>query len=173
MRKLLTLLLSLALLGGCAAKPPAAPQSPLAGRSGNYETTANIVYRGLEATASIAQSTPESCRVAFSAPDTVEGMELTFARDSVGVAYKGLSFQFDPGSVPSGAVARIAVEAIGKAMRDEGVELRQTESGLELCGALDAGEFTLRLDAESGNLLKLSVPSEDLEITFENFRFLD
>lgn len=173
MRKLVSALLLFSLLGGCGPSPPAEPSSPLEGRSGNYDTTAVITYKELKATATISQESPESCLVRFASPDSLGDMAFVFRRDSVDVSYKGLAFQFDPQSLPGGAVAKVAVNAVNKAMMGDGVSLALTDAGMELTGMLEVGEFKLRLDADDGNLLKLSVPSEELEIEFVNFRFLD
>lgn len=160
-------------LAACSGGPPEPPQAPLAGRSGNYNTQAVIRYKELSATAIIAQKTPESCSLNFTSPDSLKDMAFVFHRDSVDVSFKGSSFRFDPRSVPGGAVANVTVTAISKALQDDGITVNRTDQGTELTGMLGVGEFTLSLDPESGSLVKLSVPSEELEIEFQNFRFLD
>lgn len=161
------------LMAGCGKAAANLPKRPLSGHTGNYETTADISYKGLEATAILSQESPGSCSVSFTAPASLKDMAFVFNEDSVDVSYKGLSFQFDPQSLPGGALAKIMTSSINKAMKDDGITVSADETGIDLTGVLDVGEFTLRLDGQNGNLLKLSVPSEDLEIEFLNFRFLD
>lgn len=176
MRKIAALLLvaavSIGLLAGCGEKSPAKSEQPLAEHTGNYQTTANINYKDLKATAVICQDIG-SCSVSFTAPASLKDMAFVFGEDAVDVSYKGLGFQFDPQSLPGGALARIMTSSINKAMRNDGISVTLTDSGIDLTGMLDVGEFTLQLDRDSGNILKLSVPSEELEIEFLNFRFLD
>ena len=160
-------------LCACGSAAPAEPVPPLAGHTGNYDTQAKITCGELSATATVSQESPDACTVTFTSPDSLEDMAFLFRQDSVDVSYKDLGFQFDPGSVPGGAIAKVMVSAVGKAMRDDGVTAESTEAGTELSGTLETGAFTLRLDPESGSPLKLSVPSEELEIEFVNFRFLD
>jgi len=140
--------------------------------SAQYDTTANITYGELGATATISQTTPTSCSVSFTAPDSLKDMAFTFTRDEVQVSFKGLSFAFDPSSVPGGAVANMAVSAINKVLLREDLDLDYTDGALSVSGNTDAGAFTLVLDPENGNMLSLSVPGEGLEIEFEDFRFL-
>lgn len=152
--------------------PPAGNQI-LKKLSGNFKTTARITYRGLTATAEITQDSPESCTVAFSAPDSLNGMSIHFTSESVEVSYKGLGFAFDPTALPGASVAKTAVSAINTALRDDGLKLEQLEGTLSVAGTSDSGAFTLLLEPDSGRLLKLSVPQQELEIEFENFAFLE
>jgi len=140
--------------------------------SSQFDTTANISYNGFNATATISQQTPLSCQVVFSEPESLKDMAFSFAQDKVEVAYKGLAFSFDPSSVPGSAVAKMAVSAINKVLGKEGVQVNYTEDALEVSGETEAGAFTLLLDPENGNMMKLSIPGEQLEIEFENFTFL-
>ena len=153
---------------------PVTPQNAKALRhfTGLFETTAHITYRDLSAIARIVQDTPEACTVTFSAPDTLKNMSFVFRQDQVKVSYRGLSFDFDPGSIPGSAVAKAAVSSINAALQKEGLALEQLSGSLSLTGSSESGDFTLLIDTESGDLLKLTVPSQELEIAFENFTFL-
>jgi hypothetical protein len=171
---LLTLIACIGGFAACALQPtPQPPANPLVSHIGNFDTAANITYRDLKATATITQETPQSCAVTFSSPASLQDMSFVFREGVVDLAYKGVSFTFDPQTLPGGALAKIAVAGVNKAMKDDGVTVDYTEGVLSLSGLLESGEFTLRLDPENGNLMKLLVPAEDLEIEFVNFTFLD
>lgn len=172
MRKLCVILVLLCVLTLAGCQKPK-PQNPLPKQSGNYETAAEISYKELKATASISRETPESCTVVFDSPPSLKDMSFIFRRDSVDLGYKGLSFRFDPDSLPGGAIANLTVSAINRAMSDDGLSLALANGALEITGVMDSGEFRLLLDPESGNLIKLSVPAEELEIAFSNFHFLN
>ncbi|MCL2055733.1 MAG: hypothetical protein FWH02_00765 [Oscillospiraceae bacterium] len=148
-------------------------QNPLLKQSGNFDTTANIKYRDLHATATITRETPGACSVSFTSPASLADMSFVFHDGVVDIAYKGIGFTFSPNSLPGGAVAKVAVAAINKAMRDDGLEVEYTEGALILNGIMENGAFTLRIDPESGNLLKLAIPAQQLEIDFFGFNFLD
>jgi hypothetical protein len=171
---LLTLIVCIGGFAACALRQaPQSPANPLVSHVGNFDTTANITYRDLKATATITQETPQSCAVTFSSPASLQDMSFVFREGVVDLGYKGVSFTFDPESLPGGALAKIAVAGVNTAMKDDGVTVDYTEGVLSLSGLLESGEFTLRLDPENGNLMKLLVPAEDLEIEFVNFTFLD
>lgn len=170
--KCILLMIFSVILSGCA-KEPAKSKLPLKEHAGGYSTTANITYKELRAVAAISQETPSSCSVTFESPPSLESMGFIFRQDGVDMSYKGLSFSFEPDSLPGGAVARLAVSAINKAMNDDGLSVGIDGSALEVRGIMESGDFILRMDKETGNLIKLSVPGEELEIEFVNFRFLD
>lgn len=169
---LVILLIAGAFFTGCAKKQPDTKE-PLKGRTGNYTTTAKIGYRDLQATARISQESPSSCAVTFESPESLEDMGFIFREDSVDLSYKGLSVTFEPDTLPGGAVAKMAVTAINKAMKDDGLTVAMTDGALEIRGMMESGEFILTINKETGNLMKLSVPAEELEIEFANFKFLD
>lgn len=173
MHKLAATGLALALLCGCSQASPSKPESPLAGHAGSYEATAHISHQGREAAATISQSTPEACTVVFTAPDSLKDMTFVFQRDSVEVGYKGLAFRFGPNLLPGGAAANVAVSAINRSIQDDGIQMVKTDADIQLTGTLEAGAFTLYLEPQEGRVTKLSLPGEELEIKFENFRFLD
>lgn len=159
-------------LCGCAAGG-GTPGNPLPEHSGNFDTSATISYKDLKATATITQETPKACAVTFTSPPSLTDMSFVFQGETVELGYKGVSFTFDPATLPGGAVAGMTVSAINKAMKDDGISVDYTAGVLTLNGVMESGEFSLRLDAENGNLLKLSVPAEELEIEFVNFTFLE
>lgn len=172
MRRLFLWGTALLLLCGCAGEaPPAAPSSPLAGRSGNYQAETVIRMPGLSAAATISQS-PQERRVTFTSPESLAGMEYRFDGDSVDVLYRGLSFSFDPQSVPAGSAAGVVAKAVEQAVMDDGITIAQTDTGTALGGMLDAGAFTLLVDPD-GVPCKLLLPDRDMEIEFGNFRFFD
>jgi hypothetical protein len=168
---LLTAFCFLLVFTACGALPV---KNPLRGRSGNYVTAADFTYKEHEFAAVISQETPSSCVVAFDFPNTVAGLEIVFQKDDAKINYKGLSFTFDRESMPPGAAANVAVTAIGAAMTGESLEIfRKDDNHIEIAGMTENGEFKLVAERKTGELIKLSVPAQELEIAFNNFRFLD
>lgn len=171
--KLLVLLCGFLLIFTSCSQKNKKPEDIFAGHTGNYSTSAKIAYKELKATARISRETPVSCSVVFESPESLKDMAFVFQRDSVDLNYKGLSFNFEQDSLPATAVAKIAVSAINRAMRDDGLSVALDGGVLEITGMLESGEFILRVNGETGSLMKLLVPAEELEIEFENFTFLD
>ena len=159
-------------LGACSSGPDEAT-SPLAERSGYFDTTANITYRELSATARITRDSPRSCIVTFTSPESLSGITFVFWGDRVDLNYGMLSFTFDPNSVPGGAIASVMVNAVNSALSGKGLIVEHTDGSLTLSGRLESGDFLLRLDGGDGSLLTLSIPEQELEIEFLGFTFLE
>lgn len=65
-----------------------------------FETTANISYKDIKATARIVSEEPRSCTVSFTSPSSLNGMSFAFAKDKLTVDYNGISFDLDPSNLP-------------------------------------------------------------------------
>ena len=159
-------------LTSCSPKEKT-PEDLFEGHSGNFDTTANISYKDLSATARITRETPRSCSVTFSSPESLADVAFVFWDDRVDLNYKAMSFTFDPNSVPGAAVARLTAAAVNSALSGKGLAVQYADNALTLSGALDSGSFTLRLDQGDQRLLKLSIPDQQLDVEFINFTFLD
>jgi len=161
----------LLLLTACGSNK--AVKNPFKGKSGNFITAASISYKGVKALATISQATPLSCSFVFEAPRQVAGMGLVFQQDDVDVSYKGMGFTFARDFMPYGAVANITVQALNMVINDEELTVNAESEAPEIRGMVEAGEFILQIDRDTGEIVKLSVPTQELEIEFHNFRFLD
>ncbi len=67
----------------------------------------------------------------------------------------------------------MVLTALNAALNDDGISVREEEGRLIVDGTIDAGDFSLIIDAENGNILKLSMPENDLELEVLNFKFLE
>ena len=160
---------------GSSGRPLFPPKgNPLATGSGHFEATAAITYRSLRAAAVITRTTPQSCRVLFTAPDSLAGMGITFGEQGVEMTYDSLagSFALPLQALPGGALAPVLAGANSKAMTDRDAAMAMAGELLTLQSSTERGTFTLWIDPKTGAPLKLSFPAEELEISFARFTFL-
>ncbi len=143
------------------------------GRTANFTATAHIRCKDLDAMALISQETPASCTVAYTSPEALKGMELTFTGEAVKLEYLGLSRELHPSSLPYTAAAGLAASALNCAVTDGGLELSQESGVFKAGGNLPGGEFVVHIDPTDGAVTKLLVPDAELEIDFINFTYLD
>lgn len=168
-------IVGLFMLAGCAGggKQLAPDTDEVVGKiNSGFETTAVIHYKEIEAQAVMNKQDTGGCSIEFSSPKGLEGMRVEFLQEKVQVAYKGLSFDFNPDSMPGKAVAKMVVSAIDAATKEEGVRVSLENDVLTMTGTIESGEFILKLDPKQGNILKLSIPQSELEIEFLNFKFM-
>ncbi|MEM1483402.1 hypothetical protein V6615_00830 [Oscillospiraceae bacterium PP1C4] len=162
-------------LGGCNSKKEkekaaADVQSKI---SQSFQTTAKVNYKDLEAVMTIYKKPMNCATVMFESPDSLKDMKLTFYPEKVGIEYKDMKFDFVPDSLPGKAASKLVLSALNTAMNDDGVSIEQNGSQLIINGKIDAGDFSLVIDAASGNILKLTIPNSDLEMEILNFKILE
>lgn len=139
----------------------------------SFESNLTIQYGELAAEATFVRTSPGLCRLSVTSPEELAGTELVFEQDKVTLTYLGMTMSVDPSSVPGTAVIKLLTGAVDSVLQEEGVTLSYEDSVLLLEGQVGtSGNFTLRVDSETGNLLSLSVPDEALEVSFRDFKFL-
>ncbi|MCR2024263.1 hypothetical protein [Anaerotruncus colihominis] len=160
---------------GCARRDQQHQAENLARQSlsQNFQTTAKVRYKNIETVMTIYKKPMNCAVVTFEAPDSLKEMKMTFYTDHVALSYKDLSFDFTPDSVPGKAASKMVLTALNAALNDDGISVREEEGRLIVDGTIDAGDFSLIIDAENGNILKLSIPENNLELEVLNFKFLE
>ena len=175
--RFLSALLALCLLlSGCAwaakQKSQAAAKKAAEKLENAFETNLNIKLGEMQAEAVFIRESPSSCTVRMLSPDSIKGTEMVFTEDKMHISYMGLSLSVDPNSVPGSAAIKLLISALDSSLQQEGVDLSYENRVLTATGEAGTGRFTLKIDPENGNLLSLSIPEEELEIEFKNFKFL-
>lgn len=99
---------------------------------------------------------------------------MVFYTDRVTVQYREMAFDFVPDSLPGKAASKLVIDALNAAMSDSGITVEQNKEGqFIVSGKLKEGDFSLLLDAQTGNILKLSIPDSELEMEVLNFKILE
>ena len=137
-----------------------------------YTASMDIQYQDIEATAVIDQSSPGDYVITFQSPEAMNGMEFATKGEKITLSYRGLSASFTTDDFFNSAIAKQLIRTMNAVTSKEGLSLSMEEQALLIEGALDTGDFTLKIDRENGNFLHLSIPSEGLEVNFTNFQLL-
>lgn len=172
MKRLLALTLLFAfLLCGCQntseeAKPIEMEEVPL---SESYGMTATIHYNEFEMTALVDKDQPGHYNIELTEPESLAGMMLDITDDQVAITYKGITADFDPDSIAGSAIAKGLIGVLNTVAGEQGISASLQDGTFTLSGENDMGAFTLTLDAESGSLLALEIPSENLSVEFSDF----
>ena len=174
--RLLTLLLAIVIAVAACSAPPRElekPANPLAGRTNEYICDANIICGELEMSVSITRRNPQSCTVEFTAPDTLEGILLTFIEDSMDMSYLGLEFSVKSTSLPSAMPVALVLSVLNRAAADNGVTVTESAENIILSGNIRDGAFELLLDKAGKHVLSLAIPEYNLTANFEGLAFAD
>jgi len=175
--KLLCILLAVVLalsFFGCGGKENSQAASEQVKKAAeSFQTTAKVKYRELETVMTIYKKPMNCAVVGFESPDSLRDMKMTFYPDKVALQYKEMSFDFAPDSLPGQAAAKMVLSALNAALADEGITVEQQDKKLLVSGTIDEGAFSLVIDAENGNILKLVIPEKELELEVLNFKILE
>ena len=164
----LSLLLVLLFCGcGCQQEQSSQPTVP-----SGFESRASIRYGDMDLTALVSRTQEGVTTVTFESPESLKDLTLTLQGEEVTLSYQGLSLSLNANGFPARSIARVMQDALNRALEPQGCTVSLEDGVLELRGQIDAYEFVLRMDGENGNLLSLSVPGENMEMTFENFQII-
>lgn len=163
-------------LAGCSSLPAQQPQQErdrlTSNLNGAFTSTMEISYQGVEATASLDQRYPGNYLVRFSAPASLEGMEIETEGENLTIRYRDLSAQFTADELFDSAVAKTAVSTLNRVTSQEGLDFSLEGQCLSLEGTGGTGRFLLKIDRENGNLLEMDFPDQQLHLSFRDFLFL-
>lgn len=110
-------------------------------------------------------------KLSLTQPDELNGLTMTWDGQTVTLDMLGLRWSLSPEKVPSAALGKCILQSLDAVVYSttEGV---LTEDGrLKTTGEAQAGvPYTLYSDPETGALLSLEVPSEELYVVFSDFK---
>ena len=163
------------MLSACGAKKTNEQEQALLREnlSKSYETTARVKYHDLETVMTIYKKPMNCAVIRFESPDSLKDFQMTYYTDKVAVDYKDMNFDFLPDTLPGKAASNLVISALNAAMNDNGIAMEQKGKQLVVNGEMEEGSFSLVLDRENGNILKLSIPSSELEMEILTFKILE
>ena len=150
-------------LAGCAPKKAAPPQTI------NFSCAIRATYDNMTVAGTLTRYTAGTLKLAFTEPQTLDGLTVSWDGELVTLEMMGLTYQVDPDDVPESALGKEVIAILDAAMRDEmqGV----VEDGKQIFeSAGDNGAYQLVCDAETGYPLSLRVPDLNLQAEFSDFK---
>ncbi len=161
----------LVLLTGCRSDQ-AAREQVQESLSTPFSTTAKLRYNGVDAEVQITGEGEGKCyTLCFTDPPSLRDIQMKFTEEKVNVAYKGMSFGVKPEALTDGMAGEILMETIRSAFGGEDISVECGDGIISICGRINNGDFTLRLDRTTGNFLSLDLPDNDFYMEFSGFEF--
>ncbi len=135
-----------------------------------YQTTANIEYNGTKIKVNMEKTEEGSTKVSFVEPAMLKDMTFEVSEDNIEVGYLGMHFNIDPDNLSSSIIVSTIVSTFNTIALGSGITAQVDGSSLNVSGTTNNANFLLVLDKNSGNALKLEIPSMNLSAEFENFK---
>ena len=141
--------------------------------SRSFDAKATIKMGGIEAEVDINRTQNGACTFAMTKPQSLEGLSLGFAGETLTLSYRGISLDLDSEAVLTSAMTKAVIGSINKAAEPNGVRFTVSEAGITIDGTSESGDFTLLLSREDYSILSLSVPDLEFECRFDLFSYVE
>ena len=137
---------------------------------GEWSAKAQVHYANQECAVSLKRSPVERFEVIFEGPENLKGLRVTFLPDRTEMCYQGQNLSFSSGRLPEHSVAGQLANVVELIPILDPEQLRLERQDGQLLAQAEGLDLTA--DLESGNILTLSIPDEELELELLNFQNL-
>ncbi len=166
--RLLPLLLCL-LLTGCNPNTSDTPPTAV-----GFTCTAVGSYRGESVSGTVERSSTGLLSLTLTAPEELNGLTMTWDGQKVILSMLGIKWSLSPEKVPASALGKRLLQALDAAVYRTVDGVITADGRCKTEGVLEDGvAYTLYSAPESGALLALEVPREELYLTFADFKRIE
>lgn len=139
--------------------------------SGAFSATLEIKYDDFAANVQYEQRYIGDSTFRFTSPPSLDGFELTIADGAVNLSYRGLGSTMNTDQFFSASGAGMFLTALENIISQQGFACAEENGVLTL--TMPAGEeeptFLAQLDTQSGAIIKLEFPQENVSINVSDF----
>ncbi len=168
MKKFLCVLFSILLLGGCTSKTKDVEKEPLS--ISGFSCILRTTFNNMEITANAEYMLPNTIQVNFTAPETVNGMQINCTNGEYTMYYKDLELTVNGDKMPFNMVCRGLEECINNA---QGETPEKDENSESIIYSYTAEGHTCKLyvNPETKAFEKIAIDGIDT-LFFENFTYI-
>ena len=150
--------LAVCMLGGCGASSDETKEPVTDG----FSCAAQITYGEMELTARLSRTAEETFTVSFESPKSLKGVTVGLSGTDMTLELGGMSVAVPTERVPQRALILCLARVLEA---DQPTGLR-TEDGYVIEGEVEGESYTMVCDPDSGLPRSLTVPSQELTVTF-------
>lgn len=153
------------ILGGCRSEE----KTSVPDLNKVFTAEAAITSKDFEGKAKISRLGGGMWEIEFSEPDTLSGIKLAFNGDELSASYQGLSFSVPEEILPSKPIFTKLFESIDRSAEGE-LPYSEQEGILTYEGELEnIGKFTISTEKETGNLMNVKIPYDNVVVEFTDY----
>lgn len=161
---ILTVVLFAIMLFGCGKSRDDAAQPVTAG----FTCVVDIAYRDLTLKGQLSRGQDGRLLVSLTEPPSLSGMAVSWDGKEMAMELGGLRVPVNADNVPQGALIKSLMTVLTNAPNNG--EL--TEEGYTVSGEIDGKAYTIVCAPDTGLIRSLSVPDDDLTVTFSETALL-
>ena len=133
----------------------------------NFSCMVDITYGDLSAKASFTKSGQTGFNIAFTAPETLNGVEIICSGNDITIKYMGLTMDIDKNLLPSKAIINCISQVLNFAQLPEELNIvSSTDNTITAKGVAPEGEFEITVEKSTGLPVKITVPDIGFSAVF-------
>ncbi len=136
--------------------------------SGLYSCTADVLWGETDAEITLKRLGNGDWDVAFSSPDTLNGLSVSFRDGDTHCEMNGISADMKKDDIPDGSLFELICGTLDEAALNTS-SLQEAENELILKGRTDSGAYELVFEPETLTLCGIRIPDCELEAVIEDF----
>ena len=128
-------------------------------------------YHGESVAGSVQRSSAGLLTLTLTQPEELNGLTMTWDGQTVTLEMLGIKWSLDPETVPGAALGKRLLQALDAVVYQPAEGILTEDGRCKTIGELEGGvSYTLYSDPETGALLALEIPTEELSLTFTDFK---
>ena len=171
LKKFLILFMGLTfLLTSCQGKEKQAEkQKILDSLKSDFTSGIHIMYEDVEAYGVINKENEDNFDIYFTSPESLRDISITLMDKKAKISYKDFSFTMGNENVVEKTAVAIAEKVFNSLLEEKGAEIHFIDNNIVIEGNTGEAEFSIVINLEEGNMMKLEIPSQKFSMEFNNF----
>ncbi len=137
-----------------------------------FSAVLDIEIKDFSADAFLTYRNSASATLELTSPKDLETLVFNLEGEELSAKYKGLDFPLDDTNGQAVSAARLIFSAIANAGNSKDAKIDKERDEFTVSGNVLSYNYEMDFDRMSGAIESFTVPSQDLEVEFENFKFL-
>ena len=137
-----------------------------------FSAVLDIEIKDFSADAFLTYRNSASATLELTSPKDLETLVFNLEGEELSAKYKGLDFPLADTNGQAVSAARLIFSALANAGNSKDAQIDEDRDEFTVSGSVLSNNYEMEFDRMSGAIKTFSVPSQDLEVEFENFKFL-
>ena len=133
-----------------------------------FTCAVEIDYRQLSLKGQLSRMADGRLLATFSEPSSLSGVAISWDGEDMAMEIGGLSVPVSADNVPQGALVKSLLTVLTAELTDG----ETTQDGVTYTGDVDGKTYTVVCDRDTGFMRSVSVPEDELEVTFFDMALL-
>ncbi len=137
-----------------------------------FSAELDIEIKDFSADAILTYRNSASATLELTSPKDLETLVFNLEGEELSAKYKGLDFPLADTNGQAVSAARLIFSAIANAGNSKDAQIDKDKDEFTVSGSVLSNNYEMEFNRMSGAIKSFTVPAQDLEVEFEDFKFL-